>query len=210
VSNQCPHACGRAAAGYGEGVDAKQSAPQIARSRVVIPLLLASAVVLGLGIFFLVRMLGDDVKSGGPLANPPDYRDEARAPVDLNEPISWGLIYLENKGSDPAHVEALDLGQIPSGLRVLGSYAFPGNAGIGLLLGYAPSRGRPVVGLTIPPKATYNVVLGLSATARGRHMIPAVRIRYTSGNQKYEATFNQAVALCAPRADYPDGCPSGL
>jgi hypothetical protein len=193
-------------------VDAKQTtAPQIARSRsrMVIPLLLASAVVLGLGIFFLVRVLGEDVKSGGPLANPPDYRDEATAPADLNAPYSWGLIYLRNQGDDPVHVEALDLGQIPTGLRVLGSYAVPGNAGIGLFSGYAPSRGRPVVGLTIPAKAKYNVVVGLSATARGEHRIPEVRVRYTSGDQTYEATFNQAVVLCAPKADYPE-CPAPL
>ena len=196
---------------YGGVVDATRTGvPQRSRSRLVISLLLASAVVLGLGTLFLVRMLGDDVKIGGPLAHPdPDYRDATTAPVALNEPYSWGLIYLDNRGSDPAQVEALDLGQVPSGLRVLGSYAVPGNAGIGLLAGYAPNRGRPVVGLTIPPKATYNVVLGLSAMARGRHMIPAVRIRYTSGNQTYEATFNQAVVLCAPEADYPE-CPSPL
>jgi len=29
------------------------------------------------------------------------------------------------------------------------------------------------------------------------------------GDQKYEATFNQAVVLCAPKADYPE-CPSPL
>jgi hypothetical protein len=175
----------------------------------VIPVLLASAVVLGLGIFLFVRVLGDDVKSGRRL-EPPSGHSEATAPADLNEPYSWGLIYLRNQGDDPVHVEALDLGQIPSGLRVLGSYAVPGNAGIGLMPGYAPSRGRPVVGLTIPPKSTYNAVVGLSATAHGEHMIPEVRVRYTSDDQEYEATFSEAVVLCVPRVDYPDGCPWGL
>lgn len=165
--------------------------------------------MLALGIFFLVRMLGDDVKSGGPL-EPAPGSTATTAPVALNEPYSWGLIYLDNEGDDPVHVEALDLGPIPSGLRVLGSYVVPGNAGIGLGSGYVPSRGRPVVGLTIPPKATDNVVVGLSATTRGQHMIPEVRVRYTSGDQKYEATFHESVVLCAPIADYPDGCPSPL
>jgi hypothetical protein len=159
-------------------VQAQTSAPQIAssRSRAAISLLLA-AVVLGLGIFFLIWILGDDLNGGGRL-EPPSDRSEATAPVDLNKPFSWGLIYLRNQGDDPVHVEALDLGQIPTGLRVLGSYAVPGNARIGLMPGYAQSRGRPVVGLTIPPKATYNAVVGLSATARGRHMIPEVIVRY--------------------------------
>jgi hypothetical protein len=196
---------------YGGVVDATQTGvPQRSRSRLVISLL-ASVVVLALGIFFVVRMLGDNVKSGGPLAHPdPDYRDASTAPVALNEPYSWGLIYLDNRGSDPAQVEALDLGQVPSGLHVLGSYAVPGNAGIGLLAGYASNRGRPVVGLTIPPRETYNVVVGLSATAPGQHAIPLVRVRYSSGNQEYEATFNQAVVLCAPKADYKHGCTSSL
>jgi hypothetical protein len=183
------------------------SAPQITRSRNrgLLPLLLALAVmVAGCSVGT------SDVKSGGPLAYPdPDYRDASTAPVALNEPYSWGLIYLDNTGSDPAQVEAFDLGQVPSGLHVLGSYAVPGNAGIGLLAGYVPKRGRPVVGLTIPPRETYNVVVGLSATAPGRHVIPQVRVQYASGDQKYEATFNQAVVLCAPKADYPE-CPSPL
>jgi hypothetical protein len=192
-------------------VNAKQaSAPQIARSRsrVVIPVLLASAVVLGLGIFLLVRALGD-AKSGGRL-EPQSSHTETTVPADLNEPYSWGLIYLRNRGDDPVHVDALDLGQIPSGLRVLGSYAVPGSAGIGLMPGYAPSRGRPVVGLTIPPNTTYNAVVGLSATAHGRHMIPEVIVRYTSGDQEREVTFTDAVVLCAPKVDYPDGCPSSM
>jgi hypothetical protein len=176
--------------------------------RGLLPLLLVlAAMVVGCGC----GVGTSDVKTGGPLAHPdPDYRDASTAPVALNEPYSWGLIYLNNRGSDPAQVEELDLGQVPSGLRVLGSYAVPGNEGIGLLAGYAPNRGRRVVGLTIPPRETYNVVVGLSATAPGRHVIPQVRLRYTSGDQKYEATFNQAVVLCAPKADYKHGCPSSL
>jgi hypothetical protein len=150
-----------------------------------------------------------ELKTGGPL-EPPPGRTEATVPVDLNEPYSWGLVYLDNSGSDAAQVEALDLGQIPTGLRVLGSYAVPGNAGIGLLSGYAPNSGRPVVGLTIPAKEKYNVVVGLSATAPGRHMISEVRVRYTSGDQEYDATFSDAVVLCAPKVDYPEGCPSSL
>jgi hypothetical protein len=187
------------------------SAPQIARNRNrgLILLLVASAVLVALGIFLLVRMLGDNVKSGGPLAPPEGSAAAVATPVDLNAPYSWGLIYLRNEGDDAAHVEALDLGQIPSGLRVLGSYAVPGNAGIGFGEGYHPSDGRPVVGVTIPPKMTYNVVVGLSATARGRHVIPEARVRYTSGGTTYEATFNLAVVLCAPKADYPE-CPSTL
>jgi hypothetical protein len=38
-------------------------------------------------------------------------------------------------------------------------------------------------------------------------VIPDVRVRYESGGQKYEATFQQAVVLCAPKADYKEGCP---
>jgi hypothetical protein len=155
------------------------------------------------------QQLADDVKRGGPL-EPTPGRSEATAPVDFNDAYSWGLIYLDNKSDDPAQVEALNLGQIPNGLRVLGSYAVPGNAGIGILPGYTPNRGRPVVGLTIPPRAEYNVVVGLSATARGRHMIPEVRVRYTSGDQKYEARFRQSVVLCAPKVDYTEGCPSSF
>ena len=40
-------------------------------------------------------------------------------------------------------------------------------------------------------------------------MIPEARVRFTSGGTTYEATFNLAVVLCAPKADYPE-CPSTL
>ena len=77
--------------------------------------------------------------------------------------------------------------------------------------GYASGSGRAVEGLDIPPHDVYDIVVGLSATIPGRHVIPIVRLRYTSGGVRYEATFHQSVALCAPKAKYmEDGCPSPL
>jgi hypothetical protein len=183
--------------------------PGEGRSRGLVLLLLAVLVlVVGLGILFLARALSDGVKSGGPLARPAESRDAVAVPVDLKAPYWWGLIYLRNKGDEPAQVEALDLGQIPAGMRVLGSYATKAGTGpSGFGEGYPPSQGQPVADLVIPSGAVYEVVVGLEATTKGRHVIPDVRVRYESGGQKYEATFQQAVVLCAPKADYKEGCP---
>src|SRR4029453_12401895 len=104
--------------------------PVEGRSRGLVLLLLAVLVlVVGLGILFLARALSDGVKSGGPRARPAEPPDAGAAPVDLKAPYWWGLIYLRNKGDEPAQVEALDLGQIPAGMRVLGSYATKGGTG---------------------------------------------------------------------------------
>jgi hypothetical protein len=95
--------------------------PGEGRSRELVLLLLAALVlVIGIGILFLARHFGGgDVHKGGPLARPAESRDAVAVPVDLKAPYWWGLIYLRNKGDEPAQVEALDLGQIPAGMRVL-------------------------------------------------------------------------------------------
>jgi hypothetical protein len=175
--------------------------------------LLLAAIVLavGIGILFLARQFGgSDIHKGGPLAPAPDYRDAVATPVDLNARYSWGLIFLHNNSDKPAHLEALDLGQVPTGLHILGSYAATElRPAIGFGKGYRPDRGHPVEGLVIPPHGVYEVIVGLSATAQGRHIIPEARVRYESGGQKYEATFKQSVVLCAPKNRYQE-CPSPL
>jgi hypothetical protein len=189
------------------------AAKALRRSREIIPLLLVAALMIALGIFFLVRMLANGrIHEGGPLAPPPDHRDAVATPVRVNTPYSWGLLFVTNQSGDPAQLETLDLGQVPLGLRVLGSYVIDPTKGgtIGFLHGYEASKGRPVAQAVIPPKATYEIIVGLSATANGRHVISQAKIRYTSGGRKYEATFHQAVVLCAPIKDYQDGCPSPL
>src|SRR4029453_5376228 len=119
--------------------------PGEGRSRGLVLLLLAVLVlVVGLGILFLARALSDGVKSGGPLARPAECRDAVAVPVDLKAPYWWGLIYLRNKGDEPAQVEALDLGQIPAGMPVLVSYApkpGTGPAGFGERLSSEPGSG---------------------------------------------------------------------
>src|SRR6185503_6119716 len=85
----------------------------------------------------------------------------------------WGQIYLDNKGNESVQVESLDLGQIPAGMSVLGSYAIKAGTGpSGFGEGYPPSQGQPVEGLVIPPGAVYEVIVGLKATTTGRTVIP--------------------------------------
>ena len=168
------------------------------------------ALGLALGAVFLARTRGDGVHSGGPLAPREGYSDAVATPVDLKTPYSWGLVYLRNKGNEGARVVALDLGEVPPGVRILGSYAQnPLGRSIGFMPGFRPTNGEPVVGLDIPPHAIYELVVGLSATRQGRHVIPDVRVRYTSGGETYVATFKQSVVLCAPKNRYTE-CPSPL
>lgn len=173
-------------------------------------LLLLAALAIGLGSFLLVRMFDGGVKSGGPLARPAEARDAVAVPVVLNAPYWWGQIYLDNKGNESVQVESLDLGQIPAGMSVLGSYAINAGTGpSGFGEGYPPSQGQPLEGLVIPPGAVYEVIVGLKATTNGRTVIPDEIVRYESGGQTYETSLRHAVALCAPKAAYPE-CPSTL
>jgi hypothetical protein len=186
-------------------IESTQASRWFRRSSWRIPLLLALALVVALGLFLLVRALtGDDVQAGGPLTLTPDYHDQVTAPVVIGRPYSWGQIFLHNKGDKPVRVEAFELDQVPSGLRVLGTYAQPSPEGraIGFYYGYKPSLGRPLVGLVIPPKDIVEVVVGLAAQGKGRMKIPGARFRYVSDGKTYEATFNQAVVVCAPKAHY--------
>jgi hypothetical protein len=176
-----------------------------------IGLLLFAALGIGLGIFLLVRMSdGGGVKSGGPLARPGESRDAVAVPVVLNAPYWWGQIYLDNKGNESVEVESLDLGQIPAGMSVLGSYAIKAGTGpSGFGEGYPPSNGQPVEGLVIPPGAVYEVIVGLKATTNGRTVIPNEIVMYKSGGQKYQTALRHAVALCAPKGSYHE-CPSPI
>ncbi len=46
-------------------------------------------------------------------------------------------------------------------------------------------------------------MVGLRVDAPGRYRIDGVRVRYHDALQRYVATFDQAIVLCAPAARYP-------
>ena len=146
------------------------------------------------------------VREGGPLADP-DNASAISAPVPLGKPYSWGLTALTNAGDEVATIERIELLDIPDGMRVIGVYALDSSgSGIGIGKGYEPD-GRPEFpGLRIGPDKGYDIVVGLEITKPGRFAIPATRIHYRVGEQRYQTVMSHAIQLCGPAKDYMNSC----
>lgn len=145
------------------------------------------------------------VREGGPLAGL-GGASATSAPVPLGEPYSWGGTTLVNSGDEPATIERVELLAVPAGMRVLGMYALDGaGPGIGLGEGFEPT-GPDFPGLVIRSGTSYDVVVGLQLEEPGRFLIPAARVHYRVGENRYQTVFNDAVRLCGPPETYPS-CP---
>jgi hypothetical protein len=149
---------------------------------------------------------GGVAHEGGPLADP-DNASATYAPVPLGKPYSWGATTLANAGDEAATIERIELLDVPEGMRVMGMYALDSSeSGIGIGKGYQPD-GRPTFrGLTIEPGEGYDIVVGLEITKPGRFAIPASRIHYRIGEQRYQTVMSHAIQLCGPAKDYMNSC----
>jgi hypothetical protein len=146
------------------------------------------------------------VREGGQLADP-DNSSATSAPVPLGEPYSWGGTVLANAGDEVATIERIELLDVPNGMRLIGMYALDSSgSGIGIAKGYEPD-GRPEVpGLRIGPDKGYDIVVGLEITKPGRFAVPATRIHYRAGEQRYQTVMSHAIQLCGPAKDYINSC----
>lgn len=146
------------------------------------------------------------VREGGPLADP-DNASATSAPVPLGQPYSWGLTALANAGDEVATIERIELVDVPEGMRVIGMYALDSSeSGIGIGEDYKPD-GRPELpGLRIGPDKGYDIIVGLEITKPGRFAIPATRIHYRVGEQRYQTVMSHAIQLCGPAKDYVNRC----
>jgi hypothetical protein len=149
---------------------------------------------------------GGVVHEGGPLADP-DNASGTTAPVPLRKPYSWGGTGLVNDGDEAATIERIELLDAPEGMRVIGMYVLDSSSsGIGIGKGYEPD-GRPKLpGLTIEPGKGYDIVVGLEIMKPGRFAIPATRIHYRVGEQRYQTVMSHAIQLCGPAQEYLNRC----
>lgn len=166
------------------------------------------------GAAWLVGRSGYVVRvDGGPLACPDCGAQASSIPVPLNVPVSYGLIYLRNRGSRTAVIERVRVLNARPGIEVVGTSVVRPTGRVGLLVGYPPEDPRsplkPVEGFRVLPSGeenrVYQLVLGVRLTRYGRSSFRHVEIDYRVGRARYRAVFRDSLALCASlRERYPD------
>ena len=143
--------------------------------------------------------------AGGPLALPPGTRSHGTFPVELGRPYSWGEVLIRNEGRLAVTLDRVELIRPSPDLVVLDVRVVRPTSGlIGFLTGWERSGLEPEGALIGPGRMNEReLVVGLRVDAPGRYRIDGVRVRYHDALERYVATFDQAIALCAPAARYP-------
>ena len=143
--------------------------------------------------------------TGGPLALPPGTRSHGTFPVELGRPYSWGEVLLRNEGRLAVTLDDVELIRPSPGLVILDVRVVqPMSRLIGFLAGWEQSGFEPEEALIGPGRSNEReLVVGLRVDAPGRYRIDGVRVRYHDALERYAATFDQAIVLCAPAARYP-------
>lgn len=148
---------------------------------------------------------GATERLGGPLALPPETRSHGAFPVELGRPYSWGEVLLRNEGRLGVTLDTVELiGPSPDLVVLDVRVVRPTSGLIGFLVGWERSGLEPEGALIGPGRMNeQELVVGLRVDAPGRYRIDGVRVRYHDALERYVATFDQAIALCAPAARYP-------
>ena len=143
--------------------------------------------------------------AGGPLALPPGTRSHGTFPVELGRPYSWGEVLFRNEGRLAVTLDDVELIRPSPGLVILDVRVVQPMARlIGFLAGWERSGLEPEGALIGPGRTNeHELVVGLRVDAPGRYRIDGVRVRYHDALERYVATFDQAIVLCAPAARYP-------
>jgi len=133
----------------------------------------------------------------GPLAWSPGRVWKSSLTIDVGRPFSYGMLEVENQGSDPAVLQRLSLLD-NDGIVVIGTYAVHGNAEVGLIRSWRPDHKAQVAGAVIPPHATLTIVLGLKVVEPGRHLFRGVQLDYRTGGASYGDVYGLSLAACTP------------
>lgn len=163
---------------------------RVRRPRLLIAIVLAVA-ALGLAAVWLWPR--SPYATGGPLAWPGEYGVEAHlAPGGIG---SWGIVLPTFDEGGPVVIESVEPSGEVTGLTIIDTLASdPAGSAIGFTLGYPePAEAfHPVARSTISNRSGPSPFLQIVFVVRldseeGR--IPAVRVRSTSGGQRYETVL---------------------
>lgn len=139
-------------------------------------------------------------------------------PVDVGESVSMSHVRLRNLGDEPAVIEQVRM------LGVTGPFEFLGVMGLrlpddgehfigGFRTGFPTHelRARPLSEVPVPVQdgdegKSLQLVVGVRVTGPGVARASGAEITYRIGDKQYRETFEDEVYLCAPAADYTEGC----
>jgi hypothetical protein len=145
----------------------------------------------------------DGPLSGGPFGGPSGGAD--CAPAHIGQPVTFGDERFTNRGHASLVLDRVGL-RHPHNLRLVGSFAVPGRELVGVAPGWPPRySGIPytwkyrqaVHDFRLAPGKSFNMVLGLTATAAARARSPGMVIyyHYSSGSYVVEDHFAMVIAV---------------
>jgi hypothetical protein len=174
--------------------------------------------VLAAGAFVVAAFVTGDpetVRSGGPLRPPAVYPGQGvSASMRLGQPLSVGLLTIENRGDATAEIQRVALVGRGPHLRLVGAVVVPdGDSSIGSQRGFPPpvapltlrSEPEEAVGAHVAPGRAVEMIIGVAATRRGDHRFSAVAIEYRVGGDRYRTVYPVSTKLCVP---YSRNCPA--
>jgi hypothetical protein len=190
------------------------------------PVQTAVGMLILMGLVGTLHWLGFLWPAPGPLAPPPG-RVGSGGLFDVGERFSYGLLFLSNRGPEPAVILRVTLARVTPGLELIGMYSVPAEsdhplAHVGLVRAYPPDgesrKGqewpgptRPVPGAVVPPGKSQEVVMGFRMTRPGVGGFRGIVVDYRVGWRRFRAYFDDSVVACVPPSSFTlDTCPSFL
>src|SRR5262245_55841756 len=139
--------------------------------------------------------------SAGPLASTSEDRSWSGAPVKPGEFLVVGVWLEQNESGHDLVLDQLvpDDASRAEGLEMRYAAVRVPQDGcqVGALRGWVPrgcaGRTHPVAGYRVRPGARTEILVGARSTTEGSWFIPAFRLEYGSGSNRYVATFNQGM-----------------
>jgi hypothetical protein len=130
---------------------------------------------------------------GGPLGGA-SSGDSTLACARVGQAVTFAAESFTNKGHSALILNRIEL-RDPHGVHLIGAYVVPGTAMLGVTQGWPPKfptgiprmwkRRQPVTGFQLAAGKSFNMVLGVKATARPQGSSPGMAIYYHDPAGRY-------------------------
>jgi len=169
----------------------------------------------------LVWGCGDDggsVRVGGPLERP-EFRDGSSLsltapPEGIGRPLFFGMVVLDNRGSETATIDRIELVEPSRNARLASAYVVGADRDASATSSgewppppwlFRRGSWRPALGAVVPPKATpqgrigVELLLVIDIPRREQYSFRAVRVEYHVGRRRYWIQVPYSFVVCADR-----------
>jgi hypothetical protein len=184
-------------AGVTRGIEGDYARTQLAEGRRSAFLAIALAAVLVAAAVYAVL-----APSEGPL-DAPDSGGVVGVPADVDERVSIGHPGLQNPTDADIEIRRVEVVGKDPGLELVGALVFPGHSGLGSAIGFPPPTDRrarlvDATDATIESGQMFDVIIGVAASAPGRHTFEGFAIDYRAGVLSFREVVSSRTLLCAP------------